>query len=253
MVAKFTLKSRSNLFLWSMEVVTGFFFESMRAPEDDVIIEFTLDSEASSKYDDFIWAVVTKDKMNRYREENYFLSLTRTAESPKLPLEFVFMNEVPEMNDVLYHKKMRSVLEESKSFLKFIAITDLQSEKPLNVSEYKPEKKVIVELSIPKSDAERKALTGLFDFLLNDYIDYVVEKATFRPELTKKCKKTREVQLSKLKKIEEETKKEDLANKKIEEQKKLKEKMTPEELRKLEKKQKERRERRQMNKQKVRM
>ena len=110
MTSKIVLQARQNPMMWVMEYGTGFFFDSIPYPEDKVMIEFKLDDDASSKFDNFIWAIVTKDHMNDYRKENYYLSLTKTAESPDLPSEYVFMNEVPEMNKVLYVKKFHSLL-----------------------------------------------------------------------------------------------------------------------------------------------
>ncbi|KAG7797115.1 hypothetical protein KL929_002821 [Ogataea haglerorum] len=252
LTAKFKLQPRQNVFIWFLELVFDFFAGAVAPLQDVVDLTFQIDSQAGSNYDDFIWAIVSKDNMNQLRKDNYFLSLTKTSESNKLPVEFVFMNEVPEMNEVLHHKKFNAVLEKCKSFLKFVAVTDQSSEKPETVSDTTPSKKIVVQLRIPKSSAELEAAHELLKFLLNDYIDYVVSKASFRAELTRRCKKTREAEVSKLRKLEEDLKKEQLAAKKLEDQKKQKAGSDADEQRKHEKKQLERKQRRQMGKQKIR-
>jgi len=253
MTSKIVLQARQNPMMWVMEYGTGFFFDSIPYPEDKVMIEFKLDDDASSKFVNFIWAIVTKDHMNDYRKENYYLSLTKTAESPDLPSEYVFMNEVPEMNKVLYVKKFHSLLNKTKSFLKFFAITDQSSEKPEHLSELKPSKKFVLQMSLPKSDAELAAIKEFVTFLLNEFIDYVCKKATFRPELIKKCKKTREVEYSKLQKILDEERKEKLNSDKSEKERARISKLSPNQQEKLLKKQEKRKQRRAMNKQKVHM
>lgn len=252
MLAMIELQSRQNLFMWIMELVMSFFLNSIPPPQDLVTVEFTFDEEASEKFDNFIWAVVTKDKMNTFRSENYFLSLTKTTESPKLPLQFVFMNEVSDMNEVLYTKKLSDLLQANVSTLKFIAITDQPVEKPVKIAELKPCKRLILQFALSNSDSHIEAIKNLFNYVLNDYLDLIVNRATFRPELTRKVKKTRENEYNKLKKALDDLKREELNTKKIEEQKKLKASMTPEEQQKYTKKQQERKQRKQLNRQKVR-
>lgn len=251
-LAKIELQSRQNLFMWAMELVMSFFLDSVPPPQDLVTVQFTFDEEASEKFDNFVWAVVTKDKMNTFRSENYFLSLTKTSESPKLPLQFVFMNEVSDMNDVLYTKKLADLLQANVSTLKFLAITDQPVEKPFKIAELKPYKRLILQFALSNSDSNIEAIKNLFNYVLNEYLDLVVNRATFRPELTRKVKKTRENEYNKLKKILDDLKREELNTKKIEEQKKLKASMTPEEQQKFSKKQQERKQRKQLNRQKVR-
>lgn len=253
MISRIVLQARQNPLMWIMEYGTGFFFDSIPYPEDKVTVEFKLDEDASSKFDNFIWAVVTKDHMNDYRKENYYLSLTKTAENPDLPPEFVFMNEVPEMNKVLYSKKLQSLLTKSKNFLQFFAITDQPSDKPENLSELKPKKKFVLQMSLPRSDSDLAAVKEFVTFLLNEYIDHVCRKAVFRPELSKKCKKTREVEYSKLQKLLEEERKEKLNSDKTERERARISKLSPNQQEKLLKKQEKRKQRRAMNKQKVRM
>lgn len=251
---KFRLQARHNVFLWILEAILSAYFESVVTPADTIQLTFDIDAEAAEKYDNFIWAVVSKDKMSTLRTESYYLSLTKTAESEKLPIEYVFMNEVPEMNEILYKSDFKAILEESKDFLRYIAITDQPDEKPTELSEVAPKKKVIVNMRVPKGDSQLKASVKLVKYVIG-YIDFIVEKAAFRPELTRRIKKTRDAEISKLKKIVEDAKKEELEAKRIEEQKKLREeqsKLSPEEQKKIEKKQQEKKQRKLEKKQRVR-
>lgn len=251
-IAKLELKSRQNLFMLLMEFIMSFFLESVPPPQDLLTVEIPFDEEASEKFDNFIWAIVTKDKMDSYRNDNYFLSLTKTSESPKLPLQFVFMNEVSDMNDVLYTKKLSDLLQQNVSTLKFLAITDQPIEKPDKISELKPVKRVVLKFELSNSDSSIESIKNLITYVVNDYLDLIATRATFRPELTRKVKKTRENEYNKLKKQLDEYKREELNAKKVEEQKKLKASMTPQEQEKHARKQQERKQRKQMNRQKVR-
>ncbi|GMF50790.1 unnamed protein product [[Candida] boidinii] len=109
-------------------------------------------------------------------------------------------------------------------------------------------------MRVPKGDSQLKASVKLVKYVIG-YIDFIVEKAAFRPELTRRIKKTRDAEIAKLKKIAEDAKKEELEAKRIEEQKKLREeqsKLSPEEQKKIEKKQQEKKQRKLEKKQRVR-
>lgn len=252
MIAKIELQARQNIFMWVIESVVSFFFEAIPSVDDIVTVEFQFDEEASEKFDNFIWAVVTKDKMDKYRNDNYYLSLSKTSESTKLPNQFVFMNEVPEMSDVLFTKKLSDHIAANVSTLRYMAITDQPSDKPFKIAELKPSKKLIMQFNLASNDAQLDAITKMFNYITNDYLDLIVNRATFRPELTRKVKKTRETEYSKLKKMLDEAKKEELYQQKVEEQKKLRASMTPQEQQKLAKKQQDKKQRKQLNRQKVR-
>ncbi|CDK25088.1 unnamed protein product [Kuraishia capsulata CBS 1993] len=252
--AKIKLCARHNLFVWGMETVLSFFLESIDYPEDTVTVTIDLDAEASAKCESFIWSVVSKDNMNKYRSDNYFLSLTKTVESPKLPIEYVFMAENAETTDVMYKESYKDVLKDSASFLQFLAVTDLPVIKPETLEEAQPKKKVILSIKLPKSKKDLEAYDRLLKLTLK-LVDYAVSNTSFRLETSRKIKKTRETEISKIKKILDERKKEELDEKKIEEKKKLREnfsKLSLEEQKKLEKKQNEKKQRKMANKQKVR-
>lgn len=248
-LARFTLKSRQNLANYIMELIGSFFVDSIPAPKDLVTVEIKFDTEASEKFDDFIWAIVTKDNMNKYRQESYALSLTKTTESEELPVEFVFMTESPEMNGIFYTKKLKDLIQLNKRSLKYLMVTDQATDKPTTMAELKSQKRMLLQFD-PTVDVGN--VGALISFVVNDYADMVIQKGSLRAELLRKINKTRENEYNKVKKAIDEARKEELARAKLEEQKKLKASMTPEQQEKFEKKQKEKKQRKMMNKQKVR-
>lgn len=250
--AKFELKSRQNVFMLIIESILSFFVDYITTPTDLLSIEIKFDKETCEKFDDFIWAIVTKDKMNKYREDSYCLSLTKTTESTKLPNEFVFMGEVSEMNEILYTKKLTELIQLNKSTLKYICITDQSIEKPTKISELKSQKRLLLQFKPSSNAKDIENLSNLINYVVNDYADMIVQKGSFRAELLRKIKKTRENEYAKLKKAIDDVKRGELNQQKIEEQKKARANMTPEQQEKLAQKQKEKKQRKMMNKQKVR-
>ena len=82
----------------------------------------------------FITSIVNKTSMNKCRNDNYFLSLTHTAESDKLPLQYVFMSENNQLNGFIPHyanANFNELLVQCSDFLQFISFTDLPDEKPI--------------------------------------------------------------------------------------------------------------------------
>lgn len=203
---RFTLQPRHNLFLYFMEVVLSFFFTSIVKPEDRVDIAVTLDKPASEKLEQYIWAIVNKDNMNKYRELNYYLSLTRTTDSDKLPLQFVFMSEAPELNTTLYSEEMNKALLSSAKVLRFMAVTDQSQEKPLLIAETRPNKRFILQLNFPGSSSEVEGSKLLLEAFIQ-FIDRAVKKE-IKPETVKKVLKVRDAEIKKIQKKNEELAKE---------------------------------------------
>lgn len=251
-LAKFDLMARQNLFMLIGDAMMSYFMATVPTPQDLLSVEIKFDQEASDKFDDFVWAIVTKDNMNKYREDSYCLSLTKTSESPKLPVEFVFMNEVSEMTEVLYTRKLNELVQLNKKNLKYLCVTDQAIDKPTKISELKPQKRVLLQFK-PTSDAkEIENIAALISYIVNDYADLIVQKATFRGEVLRKIKKTRENEYAKLKKAIDEMKREELNQQKMEEQKKARAAMSAEQQEKHMQKLKEKKQRKMLNKQKVR-
>ncbi|ANZ73876.1 BA75_00495T0 [Komagataella pastoris] len=254
LTVRFTLKPRHNLLLLVSETILAFFITSIEQSVDSVNITVKYSSDAESNVDDFIWAIVNKDGMNQARIENYFLSLTKTSESSKLPTEYVFMSETADITEEVYNESENSGLTSSPTLLKYVAFTDQSIVKPTTLEEAASSKKAILYTSFPTTASELKANQDLLTSFLS-LVDNVVENVKFRPETLKRVKKTREAETQKIKKALEEVQKEELENKRVEEQRKEREriaKLSPEEQRKIEKKRQEKKQRKQMKQQRVR-
>ncbi|KAI0463819.1 hypothetical protein LJB42_002826 [Komagataella kurtzmanii] len=254
LTVRFTLKPRHNLLLLVTETILSFFISSIEKSIDSVNIIVKYSDEAESNIDDFIWAIVNKDGMNQARIENYFLSLTKTSESSKLPTEYVFMSETADITEEVYNDAENSGLTSSPTLLKYVAFTDQSIVKPTTLEEAASSKKAILYTNFPSTASELKANQDLLTSFLS-LVDNVVENVKFRPETLKRVKKTREAEIQKIKKALDEVQKEELESKRVEEQRKERErisKLSPEEQRKIEKKRQEKKQRKQMKQQRVR-
>ncbi|GMM37242.1 hypothetical protein DASC09_045670 [Saccharomycopsis crataegensis] len=251
-IMKFTLESRQNFTVWLMEHVFHFFFESIEALNDEVEITATLHDDI--KVDPFICAIVNKDDMDKKRKDNYFLSLTKTSDSDKLPVEYVYMSESAEINDALWTPELKELLEQNVDLIQYIAFTDQSSVHPFSLDETKPKFKAYLKLKL-KSDKSSLARTSEIINRFLELIDFIASKKfKIRSEVSKKIAKVREAEVKKLQKLIDQDKKEQLEEQKLEEMKKQREKLknNPKELEKLEKKQREKQQRKMMKKQRVR-
>lgn len=250
---KFVLAPRHNLFLWIMEVLISFFTNNVKAPEDTVEVVIT----PLGKYDNFISAIVSKLGMNDARKANYFLSLCKTTDSPNLPESFVYMSEAHEFQDKLTTTELRQALTlGSASFIKFIAFTDQPEAKPESLRDFLPNRKVIVRLGLVTSKSDLKIISEVLDAVFN-LVDKLSDQAiTFKPETVKRVVKTREAEIEKYKKLEQEIKNEKLAEEqaklKREERDKLRN-LSREEQLKADKKAQEKKQKKLQKKQRVRM
>ncbi|ODV93636.1 hypothetical protein PACTADRAFT_35395 [Pachysolen tannophilus NRRL Y-2460] len=226
----FNLEPRHNMFFYIMEVIFSFFVKAITKPEDKIELRITLDKFANDKIDECIWAIVNKEQMNKYRESNYYISLTKTSDSELLPREFVFMSEVPDLNEALFTKDLKDSIQNSGKILRFLAITDQPNDKPTKIQDTRPFKRFILQLNFPSSEEEYENSKKLVNSFIT-LVDHAVKKE-FKPETIKKILKTREVEINKLKKIDEDLKKEEAEAKRIAKLKNLSE----EEQKKLEKK-----------------
>lgn len=250
-VANFKLKPRHDFFVWVLESLMSFFFESIKFPQDTVDITVKLDPEALAKTDDFIWAIVSKEGMSDIRNAHYYLSLTKTTDSPRLPNSFVFMTEASDATDVVFKNHLAEALELSKDCVKLLAVTDQPSDKPESVSDCEPVTHFVLNCKLSTGADSAKLIKSFLTF-----IDQVANsKGKLKAETYKRIKKTRESEISKIVKIKEQLMREELEEKKLEAQKKARDSLrnlSPEEQKKLEKKQAEKKQRKMMNKTKVR-
>jgi hypothetical protein len=133
------LQRRNNPVAWFMETAVGFFFESLATTGGDSVTmtispfdgnEPTITTKNSSKYDNFVWALVNKKHMRRWREERYDLSLTRTSDWDSLPGWLAVMGESKEIGDVCLYQELKEAVKECGSFLEFLLVSDMPKEKP---------------------------------------------------------------------------------------------------------------------------
>lgn len=225
-----SLQRRNNPIAWLAEYAASFLFDSIRAPADSVTMTIqpfdgsepggksTIGNNSSSKYDNFIWALVNKRQMKRWRDERYDLSLTRTSDWDALPGWLAVMGESKEVGDMCLHKELKEVITECGSFLEFLLITDMPKEKPVVLSETAPKKRIILEFTIPSSSTSPELIQRLMTVFIR-IVDHLVASAHFRPEALRKIKATRGEETRKLKRIIDEEGKEERDAKRVEEKK----------------------------------
>ncbi|EWC47326.1 hypothetical protein DRE_00294 [Drechslerella stenobrocha 248] len=213
-VFEISLKGRGNPFLWAGETAVAFFFDSMPAPADTVMITtYTADgSDAartgghSSKYDGFVWGVVNKRAMAKHRDARYDLSLTKTVDTTKLSPWLTVMTENAEITDTLLTKELIAAIEQVGPAFQYLLITDQPVDKPTTIAEFeKTKKRIILHLNIEPGDDKTNPLMEYFLRLP----DFLVTNAHFRPEVLRKVRGTRDDERRKLERIDEEKKAEE--------------------------------------------
>lgn len=207
----FRLAPRQNVLIWIMESLFGYFTESVPVPEDRVEIVI----HPSADYENFVSAVVSKNGMNDYRKANYYLSLTRTTDSPLLPESFVFMSESNEFQEKTFTTKFADSLTLSMAnFLRFVAFTDQPVERPEALRDLLPQKRIVISLKLVTGKEELAQISNVLAAVF-DIVDQIANnEITFKPEASRKIVKAREAEIAKIKKVEEVARQEELAEEK---------------------------------------
>jgi hypothetical protein len=209
-LARMQVLGRQNIIALVVEYVSGFFFASV-APKETV--EITIRPWRAADIPPFVFAIVNKGNMRESRDEYYYLSLTKTTDSPKLPPQFTFMTESAEVSDTLYTSKLAEALKGSEGILKYIAITDQRDASPKTMEELAPEQRIVLSLNFPKSKDEEEASARLVDAAIG-LTDVLASLKPWRPEVAKKIKATREAAQKRVQKVLDERKAEAVAEKK---------------------------------------
>ncbi|KAM9937329.1 hypothetical protein OXX80_003135 [Metschnikowia pulcherrima] len=248
----FRLAPRQNFFIWIMESVFAYFTESVATPEDKVDIIIT----PSADYENFISAIVSKLGMNEYRKLNYYLSLTKTSDSPSLPESFVFMSEAIDYQEKIFTERLAKSLNLSMaSYLRYLAFTDQPIDRPQAIRDLIPQRRVVLSLKLVTGKQQLAEISEILASVF-EIVDKISSgEIAFRAESSKKVVKTREAEIAKIKKAEEFTKQEALAEEKSRLKREEKEKfrsLSKEEQAKAEKKANERKQRKLQKKMKVR-
>lgn len=143
------LPKRYNPVTYWMDFVFSFFFESWPAPterveatayafdgkEKDVVPVPAKDTSSlkvnNSTYDGFIWAVVHKNCMRKFRQDRYDASLTFTKDHAKLPSWVTIMTESAEITDALLTPELIQAIEQAGHDFEYLIVTDQPIDKPL--------------------------------------------------------------------------------------------------------------------------
>lgn len=205
----------------------------------------------NSSYDGFVWAVVHKNHMRKFRQDRYDASLTFTKDNPKLPNWVTVMSESAEITDTLLTADLIKAVEQAGDLFEYLIITDQPVEKPTKIEETTPKKRVHLSIQIPSSAASYASTMPLFSLFLR-LPDMLVSSAHFRPEVMRKLRNTREEEIRRLRRADEEEKSEErklqLEKMKKEERERTLRNMSAEEQRKYLEREKEREQRRLLKK-----
>ncbi|SCU92971.1 LAFA_0F13982g1_1 [Lachancea sp. 'fantastica'] len=216
----------------------------------------------------FVTSIVNKSDMTKARENNYYLSLTHTSESEKLPFQYVFMSENNQLNSFFDHyggPALKTLLSESANFLSVMAFTDLPEAKPVTEKSWErnQQPRCVLRFKVVTADADIALLTklvtaavGIIDAATQDYVQKPT-KAFVTSDILKRSANLRSQELAKIVKVMKQAERDLLQEKKQEQEREKRResrnKISGEEQDKHEQKMREKRERRQRNKQKMRM
>lgn len=213
----------------------------------------------------FVTSIVNKSQMNEVRRDNYYFSLTRTSESDKLPIEYVFMSEINQLNDFTLHyagAKLKQKLKNASKILHFISFTDLPVIKPLTDKLWNStqQPRAVIHFSIPTSKEDLKNLQEIISSVVEIFDEFTKELVQKSPnvfvtnDVLKKSVQLRTQELAKIVKTMKQVEREMAQEKKQEAEKEKRRNLKASgEQEKFDQKMKEKRERRMRNKQKVRM
>ncbi|KAJ5090210.1 hypothetical protein N7532_008894 [Penicillium argentinense] len=244
------MPKRYNPITYFMEYIFSFFFESWEAPaqkyealmyafdgkEKDLIPVLGKDTSTlkvnQSTYDGFIWAVVHKSHMRKFRTERYDASMTFSKDHPRLPSWVTVMSESAEITENLLTADLAQAIEKAGHDFEYLIVTDQPIDKPTKIEETTPKKRMQLSVNLASDYASTLPLFNQFLRLT----DRLVQVAHWRGEVMRKVRNTREEEIKKLRRVEEEEKAEErkLAAEKVkkEERERILRGMTAEEQRK---------------------
>ena len=143
------LPRRYNPITYVMEYIFSFFFESWETPsekceallytfdgkEKDLVPVLGRDTASikipNSSYDGFIWAVVHKSHMGKFRTDRYDASITFSKDNSKLPSWVTVMSESAEITDTLLTPELIQAIEQAGHDFEFLIVTDQPIDKPV--------------------------------------------------------------------------------------------------------------------------
>ncbi|PFH58803.1 hypothetical protein XA68_13195 [Ophiocordyceps unilateralis] len=168
--------------------------------------------DGRSTYEDFVWAIVHKSRMQKVREDRYDVTLASTRDNAKLPGWLTIMSESPEITEAVLTKELIAAVVAAGDWFEYLIISDQPTDKPKTPEETSPRKRLFLRYRLPGDDdySALGPLLGCFARLP----DLLVQSARFRPEVMRKVRATREAMVAQLKKANvEERNEERLAEK----------------------------------------
>jgi hypothetical protein len=147
---KLTLVKRFNPLTVLLEYALGFFFDSAGGDNYDVA-EATLypfdgkealtvpglpgaaelrSKDSKSAFDNFVWAIVHKERMKQVRDDRYDVSLTVTKDNSKLPNWLTVMTESGEITDALLTPELIKATEAAGDLFEYLIVSDQPTDKP---------------------------------------------------------------------------------------------------------------------------
>ncbi|KAI1365222.1 hypothetical protein F5Y08DRAFT_328205 [Xylaria arbuscula] len=228
MDVKLSLMKRFNPLVLFPEFVIGFLFETYPMPEDSVgatIYPFDgreaqivpgvpgatelRSKDSKSSYDNFVWAIVNKNKMKELREERYDVSITFTKDHPKLPNWVTVMSESAEVTSALLTDELVEAVNKAGDLFDYIIVTDQPVDKPKTLDEAVPRKRIFLRYRLPSSN-DYENLLPLFSYFVR-LPDQLASAAHFRNEVLRKVKSVREENIKQIQKLADEEKAEERA------------------------------------------
>ncbi|CAG8876995.1 unnamed protein product [Penicillium nalgiovense] len=220
------MPKRYNPITFIMEYVFSFFFESWEPPvekyealvyafdgkEKDLVPVLAKDSVPvkvpSSTYDGFIWAVVHKSHMRKFRNDRYDASLTFSKDNPKLPSWVTVMTESAEISDTLLTPELIQAIEQAGNDFEYLIVTDQPIDRPTKIDETIPKKRIQLSANLASSPSGYTSTLPLFNQFLC-LSDKLVASAHFRGEVMRKVRNIREEEIKRLRRVDEEEKAEE--------------------------------------------
>lgn len=149
MDVKLSLTKRFNPALSIVETVSSFFMDSVEAPHDSLeAVIYPFDGKESltvpsvpgthelrskdnkSTYDNFVWAIVSKDRMKQVRDDRYDVSITFTKDHNKLPNWVTVMSESAEITEQLLTPELVKAVEAAGDAFDYLIVSDQPIQKP---------------------------------------------------------------------------------------------------------------------------
>lgn len=141
---KLSLLKRYNPAVRAGEVLMGFVFDSLPAPEErmeatlypfdgreaQVVENYDESKKSKSTYDGFVFAVVHKDLMKRLRDDRYDLSLTVTKDHQKMPEWLTVFSESAEITDTILTSDFIKALEKAGHDFEALVVSDQPMDQP---------------------------------------------------------------------------------------------------------------------------